>query len=275
MAILHETNFENIALPPIIYKYRVWENPEHKRMLTEGEIFFASPSDFNEQHECNLERDFDSLTDDMIFKFCYLTAPKNSYSSDSDRREIATRMITDSRIRNKEHQEEIQENFRNKINTDLSIFSASKHKDIFSLWQTFANDQTGFCIGLNTRKMFANNEIFGSGGCVEYYPIKNQPKIRPITFSKEEKIEDMMKVIYSLPDKFSREDEYRLAKSSMENKRISLNPLAFEEVILGCEMTKESKEEIKAIAIKRFPQIKIYQANYNYDLEIYAFQEIK
>ena len=51
--ILERKNFREMNLPSILYKYRNWEEDNHKRVLTHNELFFAEiiigerMSDFN------------------------------------------------------------------------------------------------------------------------------------------------------------------------------------------------------------------------------------
>lgn len=272
--IVNETTFEKLELPSKLYKYRIWRKPEHKRMLTDVELYFAPPLDCDEQHECNLKRDYSLLTDQMIFDFSYRTAPKNLYNSEEERMALATRMIKESPVHDPQHREEMHTYFREKLNGILSIFCASEHKDNFSLWQTFGDQQEGFCVGLNPRKMFENQEIFGSGGKVQYYSLDNPPKIRPLCFTEEEHIEDMMKVIFSLPDKYAKEDEFRLSKMFLNNKQVKINPHAIEEIILGAEMGSEHKEEIIAVVKKILPHAEVLQAACDYDLGFYSFTKI-
>lgn len=272
--ILRETTFDKIDLPDKIYKYRTWKKPEHKRVLTHKEIFFAAPLDCDEQHECNLERDFDALTDEMIYKFCYNVATKSGLP-ENERKEHAEKMLKETCVRDKAHQEKTHSLFRETLNQNLSLFSASQYRNVFTLWEDFAGRQEGLCVGFSTRKMFQSGEIFGSGGPVDYYPTSNPPKIRPLTFSEDEKMEDMMKVIFSLPDKFVREKEYRLAKSKLENKQVKLSADAYEEVILGDKIGEKDKKEILELVKREFPKVRLFQARCNYDIQDYLFEEIK
>jgi len=41
-------------LPRILYKYRDWKNEKHKRLITEQEIYFPSPLDFNDPFDSRI-----------------------------------------------------------------------------------------------------------------------------------------------------------------------------------------------------------------------------
>lgn len=48
-------------------------------MLTENEIYFSAPLNIDEQHECNLETDYDSVTEKTIYDFAFMKAPEFGY----------------------------------------------------------------------------------------------------------------------------------------------------------------------------------------------------
>lgn len=47
--------------PPIIYKYRNFSSLNHKAVLTNKELWFASPLSLNDPDDCRIEIDFRSL----------------------------------------------------------------------------------------------------------------------------------------------------------------------------------------------------------------------
>ncbi len=271
--IRNSTTFEKLILPNVLYKYRNWNNEEHKRILTHSEIYFAKPSDFDEQHECNLERDFASVTEEAFFN--YFKGKFDGLAPDEKFREMAKERMKNSKIFDKNHQELTHQIFLNSLDETVSIFCASEYKNILNLWNTFASGQEGFCVGFNTKRMFDGTEIFGSGGQVSYYDETNPPKIRALCKNNDERAEDMMKVIFSLPAKFKNEREYRLAKSLLVNRRVKIKPEVFEEIILGPEMEEDHKKEIIKIVKTNFQHANILQADYNESLETFSFNIVK
>jgi hypothetical protein len=49
---------EGMKIPPIIYKYRDWNNRNHKKLLLENKIFLSSPRDFEDKMDCNIPEEF-------------------------------------------------------------------------------------------------------------------------------------------------------------------------------------------------------------------------
>lgn len=271
MVFLRETTIEEVDLPKRLYKYRIWDKVEHKRLLTQNEIKFSAPFDCDEQHECNLPRDYDSVKEKMLFEYYYLTAPDMGYKSLTERFGIANYMMKNSPFHSKGHRIYIEEKFRQELNKQLSLFCTSPHKNNLNLWSSFAGGDSGFCVGFNTRKMFDTKEIFGSGGKVNYFPLNELPKIRPFCFTDEERIADMMQVVYTLPDIFAKEDEYRLTKMNIHIQTVQLNIDSFEEIILSEHINNTAKAEIIEIAKSRIPKAEISQAKFNLNTEDYDF----
>ncbi len=246
--------------PKILYKYRTWSKEEHKRLLTEGEIYYASPNDFNEVTECNLERDYDSVTDEMIWNYCRKRA---LYEAEKGKIlisniEVRTRDLYESNtFHDLENRKENEREFRESLNNSLSVFSASESSTNERLWSTFASERRGYCVGINFSAIYKNEDIFGSCGRVNYYDEKNPPKILPLSFSPQERISNMMQIIYSLPNKFKEEEEFRFTKMHISQKTVQLKPEWISEVILGSEISNKDESEIVRLVKSKYPNTEL------------------
>src|SRR5690349_10004988 len=38
-------------VPPVLYKYRTWENPQHQKIITQHEVWFAHPFTLNDPYD--------------------------------------------------------------------------------------------------------------------------------------------------------------------------------------------------------------------------------
>lgn len=182
--------------------------------------------------------------------------------------------VNNTPLKDIKHRQRMEIEFRKDLDKVLSIFCCSEHKDNYNLWTNFAANHTGFCVGFDTRIMLKGSEILGSGGKVDYYPLNRAPKRKPICLSDDERILEMQKVIFSLPDKYSDEDEYRLTKLHLRNRKVVINPKAIKEVIIGYKMSAKNRNEIVNITKSRFPDAKLLVAKYDNDREKYSFHEI-
>lgn len=267
---------DNTNLPDIIFKYRDWDDPKHKRILTEREIYYASPYESSDIHELTLEKDYSGVTDDDIYKFIYKTAPERGYFTHEQRDEIAKIMVKKTSFHNPRYRKNVETIFKQQLNRRLSIFSVSEHRDNNNLWNVFANGEMGFCVGLSPEAMFECGAVFGTAAKVKYYDTGNPPVIKgSISKSFEESVEETYELIYSLPDIFMDEDEFRITKMDIPNRQINLTPECYRQIILGSKISNKSKAEIIAISQKNFPDCPIYQAKFDFGADMYSFTEVK
>ena len=67
------TPFEEIEdIPPIIYKYRDWQDDYHKKIITDYQVFFAEPKSFKDPEDCKNPIRYDLLSTREIYEK-YLT----------------------------------------------------------------------------------------------------------------------------------------------------------------------------------------------------------
>lgn len=273
-SIIIKTDMGYVEMPEIVYKYRDWNNPVHKRVLTHREFYFASPNECQEQYECNLPVDYDQITSDLAYRFYYETAPSYGYITDEDRKAIATEMVQKRLFDAPEHRVVTEQKFRSRLNRDLALFCVSPFKDNFNLWEVFADSQTGFCVGLNTAKLVSNEQLIGSGGVVKYYKTGEPPKVPAISLNDEERIKKMMTIVYSLPDIYSEEKEYRFAKMYLPDRRFILPVDCFAEVIVGSSMPDDNVNMIRQLVENNMPGCKVIKANTNLSTEKYEFVSV-
>lgn len=260
--------------PKMVYKYRDWNNSYHRKILTESKIFYAKPESFNEPSECYLERDYDSITDSDILEYCRYTAKREGYDSTIDIEERAKFLFSINKFHDIGNREQSEIEFRKELNRMLSVFCTSEVKDNKRLWEAFANFHKGFCVGIDTLELFKEKNLFGSAGRVQYYDSKNPPKISPITIPPDSLSDKMMQIIYSLPDKFKEEKEFRFSKSFIPNQEVQLSDNSIREVILGDQIDNDIAEQIIYVTKSRFKKARILKAKFDYTLEYFVFDEL-
>jgi hypothetical protein len=266
---------EDIKLPDIVFKYRDWDDDNHKRILTDNEIYYASPYECSESHELTLEKDYSGITEDDIYNYIYATAPEKGYSSPEQRHEIARIMVKKTPFHDPRYRLNIETKFKQILNRRMSIFSVSEHRDNFNLWNVFAKSETGFCVGLSPDCMFHSGAIFGKASKVKYYPTENPPKIKAALLkSFEETVEETYELIYNLPDFYSDEDEFRITKLDIPRRQIKITTECYKQIILGGNIPEKSKSEIIGVAKNNFPDCPIYQAKFDFGSDMYSFTEI-
>jgi hypothetical protein len=260
--------------PKVVYKYRDWNNPNHRKILTESKIYYAKPSSFNEPTECHLERDYNSVTETDILDYCRYRAKLEGFVDSNENEKQAQYLFSINRFHDIDNRKKSEIEFRKELNKMLSVFCTSEVKDNKRLWEAFGANHKGFCVGIDTLEMFIDEELFGSAGRVKYYDKKNPPKISPITIPPNSVSDKMMQIIYSLPDKFNEEQEFRFAKSFIPNQEVQISDRSIVEVILGANMDKEIEYEIIETTKSRLKNAKVYKAKFDFTLEYFAFEQL-
>jgi hypothetical protein len=75
---ISKKTFEEMNLPDTIYKYRNWDDPFHKTIITQQEVYFAKPTSFEDPLDCKNPVRYDLLTDKDIYNH-YLDHSKEKY----------------------------------------------------------------------------------------------------------------------------------------------------------------------------------------------------
>ena len=254
-----ETDIENSSMPEVIYKYRTWANKNHKKVITEKKIYFASPLEMEEMHELFFDVDFSRIEDKKLFyQYFYEKAPQRGYFTHEERDRVAKYMVEHSPILNPENRNNHQENLRNDLDKYTSVFCASEHKNNMNLWNQFGGNHKGFCIGLNLKEITKIPQIASSIQKVQYS--KEKPKVNVFTMNQFEFIEKFMVSLFSLHEMFSDEDELRLVKVFMKEKENKLTDNCFRELILGANISDKDRGEILQIVDENFPNLPVEQA---------------
>lgn len=189
-----------MVMPEIVYKFRDWQNVNHRNVLYHNEIYLASPADFNDPFDCRIIPDF-SLLDTREKKIKYLQAiiPKNpSCNIDQALSNL------DEIIKNPENYEKQYHDFDDK---HLIVFCTCLKWDIIPLWSHYSNFHTGFCVGLSIEKLHSAF-TFSKMGELHYH---EYPSIDPMDRSDPNKyIGTSFKKTHFKSTEWEYEKEFRL-----------------------------------------------------------------
>jgi hypothetical protein len=250
------------SLPPILYKYRKWNDPDEKRIITNTEVFFGSPCVYQIEHEFNLPVDYD-LTDEELHKW-FSNDISLSLTPEEQKRQINNR-ITFSRdnnlaLYNEDERKKSQEEFQRRLCEELRIFCTSISRENDFCWRSYASGNSGFCIGLNTEKIFKTYEKQWGGRIVKYFPKDMSPpetKLFSIADDARRK-EDFENTIFCLKDLYSMEEEFRLIKLNSGNNCVTIDKEIIEEINLSPFISTSNREEIIQIVRHELPHVKIF-----------------
>lgn len=249
-------SFEEMDLPKTLYKYRDWDNPLHRRILREREIYFASPNSFVDPYDCHIPRRFDLLTDHQILEKYRIDLRKQHPSWGKDTlEEEAKNWFDKGLLRNKDHIVSFDKVFWDDFNRLFGVLSLTPIPDSKEMWIKYARNYSGICVGFNSLVLFNDSQHFGAGGPVSYF--SELPVLIPY---QEDSIIEHQRQIYSKEEKWSFEKEYRLSKFNIRNRSVTLPLTAYSEVIIGPKIQKNYKKDIIRLVTKRIPGIPLKES---------------
>ncbi len=233
---------DDIEFPKILYKYRNWNDKFNKRFINEREVFMASPNQFEDKLDCKSPVRYDLMTHEQA---------KVVYTRISNLDENLTRQQKRKRVRellnkkdylNPEFNENYQKIYFKGYFERLGILSLTAENCLDSMWEKYADNHSGFCVGYNSRILF---NFLGGGGKVEYPD--ELPILLPDPIMSREEMR--WKQVYFKEKKWEFEQEYRTQKfwefpATISDRQITLPKEAFNCVILGKNMSESDKTEI-------------------------------
>ncbi len=261
MIFTRDTTFEDTVLPEVFYKYRRWSNEQEKRLITHSEIYFSQPFESDIRNEFNFEIDTTYLSQDRLYDYYIKKTGDEAFAE----QQAKTFKLPDNCV----------ENIRKQLNERFFIFCVSEKKDNYNLWETFAELQKGFCVGIDLKRFFTlKQELLGAYRKVDYYKPHQIPKFRPYHSNDDERNEDMFNVIFNQPEVYRKEEEHRFSKIDILKKTSEVPADCVREIILGSQFPSGDEENVRSLIGENFPDSKISKAHCDYDNQYIYFSEI-
>lgn len=242
--------------PPLIFKYRECNNEYHLRFITEKEVFMSPPSRFDDVKDCKITTRYDLLTDEEAFILGLKLASFRPSKINQIFKE-AYEFVEEKNYKDPEVYQNFITYYNNNFDKSIGILCLTENPNSNHLWEDYAKNSTGFCIGYNTEIMF---QFLGGGGKVIY--VDELPIIKPEPIMDHKEIHH--KTVFFKERKWEKEDEYRTMKSfqypaTEEDRQIKLPIEAYNCIIIGEHM--ENKEQFKKLIKDNLGNIPIYEQN--------------
>jgi hypothetical protein len=246
--------------PEVVYKYRVWDDENHKKVITNQELYYSPPSKFPDPNDCKGAIQYNLLTKEERIKFIeYKIRENNTGQSRNFYRSESRRLFKTSPLRDNNKINELNRETFEEFNQRFGVLCLTPNPKIMKMWNDYSNDHKGFCVGYYSEYLF---EQLG-GGCKVFYE-KELPVIYPNPIHSQD--EQHIYQVYFKEEKWSFEDEYRthtfnISPLSKEDRTVIVNPRAFKELILGAKLSSEEKQEIVNSIPSILNQIQILKAD--------------
>ena len=255
LLIIDYTDLNRITLPPILYKYREFDNQYHMRILSDNIVYFAAPNTFSDKKDCHPEEVFPPK--EIVFqRYWEKSLQEFPIMTYENRLQYVINQVSSAPILNKETRGALI----NAIFADYckchGVFSVTANPSNDLMWQKYAKGHTGFCVGFDSSKLAT---VSGSGGPIAY--CDEAPKIQIWVDDQET---EYFKRVFCKERQWDYEQEYRICKTwspeVIENgvdRNVCLPEGCIVSVICGCNMKPTNVEKMKKLLARYQPQAKL------------------
>ncbi len=255
-------------LPKYLYKYRDWDDQNHKKLLTQNEIYFTSAKQFNDPFDSTILLRYDLLEDahflELYKKHIKMQNPqlKDEAIEDLAKKEMSKGLYKDPNHL-KRHYDYVQE----KRYKDFGIFSCSEIHNSILMWSLYSNSHEGFCVGFNAEKMktFFEKISVSLGVVIEHHEVeyvKDYPILNPSEMTIEQIVLKAL-IIKAANWEYEKEHRFILMKHPsfhLKERNIRIQSGIICKVILGCNMPALQRREIIGLLREQPDKIELLQA---------------
>lgn len=242
-------------IPKLIYKYRNFETninyKNHFELLNDGLVYLAKPNDFNDPFDCQIPINYDEFIQDPNALTNYITQEfkKNPQRFVSTNLETAISNAKIGNLSDPVFVKNYKNHMINHLNESFGVLSLSKEYDNINLWSHYSYGHTGFCFGINTKKLLELYTIDGSISPVNY--LSNYPIISPL----DDGIGALKVQLFSKSKSWSTEKEYRLIMTGFGGKTLDISE-TIENIYLGCKISEDNRKRIKDLMKTKYGNVK-------------------
>ena len=241
------------GIPDILYKYRSWNDKNHKRLLTDRELYFASFDQFNDPFDGAVPFKYkpEQLTEENIF-LKMLEVAKHDHPEWDDARlhEYCYEHQRRRHLSDEQYINDFQTEHQKDINVEFGIVTLAEQPDNYLLWSHYSSSHTGFCVG------FYSGALKLLEGWL--YPVSYDTEL-PLLDLFGDVTESVRKLLFTKGEHWKYEREYRLVKLGNYRTTVTLSSDAFACVVLGCKMGTKDKLEILDLLEKQLPHLTVYE----------------
>lgn len=235
-----------------LYKYRSWGNDFHKRVLTSQEIFFSTPSEFNDPFDCSCFINYSLLTSKDIQK----DLNRHFSNKGFNRKERRDRFRHHRKAQIEEARQNLPEANVKAINETYGIFSLSAKNDNILMWAHYSDFHKGICIGFDSNYLENIEPVNLPGSELHLCKVKYSDKYPELNPKDPYYLHKMMTTKAA---DWSYEEEYRLVYFKGANQISKLPREAFTKIILGCKFPDNQVESVKTILASNRIRADVYK----------------
>lgn len=248
-----EIEWDGGYIPKTVYKYRDWENANHRKILEEKSIWVPDSFDFNDPFDCNIPIAYDLLMNDdaLAEKYIRRLIQNSKTISPNDIEAEIQKRFAEKKYKDPIFLKKLKDEMHSSARMTHGIFSVTPINNNILMWSHYANSHKGLCIGFDSEKLF---KFLGGGGHVNY------SEKYPIISPTDEHEKQYAYQFFTKSHHWEYEIEYRLTAFQKYNVNIAITPDVISEVVFGANMKNEHKTEVKKILKNSLPHVKCFSA---------------
>jgi hypothetical protein len=267
MVKIEFVKYEDIEAPPVLYKYRHWDNEFHRKTITVPSVYLSSPSGFEDPLDCKIPIRYDLLRHAEFFDKLVTESKRvnKHFLSFQDHFNWAGNRYLESALHDPKRLRELEDRISKDYDAKIGILSLTAYPLNLTMWNNYSNRNKGFCVGYDSKLLF---RFLGGGREVEY------PDELPIIMPFIEPHMMHYLRVYHKEKKWEFEREYRTLKfwedgGSINQRNIRIAKECILEVLLGPKIEIQHKTEIEKIISEKLPHVIIKETKIENGVVVY------
>ena len=257
-------------IPHHLYKYRDWRNDNHKKIITQQQVYFASIDNLDDPSEGKIAIRYDlEPYDNTIRQLKEVMAyDRMHYDEKELKKNVYTIMKSIGSGNNAFMKYFHDENYVLNCRRG-GIFSLSEKVDIDSMWTHYSNAHTGFAVEFDTYKLEDYFISIGNryGICTTWLKVNYVDKMPNIIPSKLKDAEYFSETYQNKLRSFEANKEYRSFLFDFPNTPLIIPKETISAIYFGIRMVEEDKEDIISTIKRCNIQCEVFEINMNYSSE--------
>jgi hypothetical protein len=223
-------------IPDVLYKYRSLSgdrSKEHVRQtIVENEVYFCSPSSFNDPFDCRVHFSFEG-DDEAWIGYLRGFLAKHRPELDRNQREAEIHRIVTTEHRHRDPQvlRDMLDDLQNQI-YDLGVFSLSARNDGNLMWSYYAHHHEGICLGFLHRV----------GPLGPAFPVEYSSNFPQMDWLNDDYNSEV--ILLTKADAWRHEREWRVMDWHGGPGIREYPPELLREVILGARISEKDRDQV-------------------------------
>lgn len=241
-----------------LYKYKTFncekvDSLDRARdIFHKNELYFSSPSDFNDPFDCLVHLDFKRIKKDEFWRYYDNVLARKTNLTQQERKESFETAYASKEIENI-----FVHSLQNSFNS-RGVYSLSSKNDDILMWSHYSDGHRGYCFELDELK-------------IEAQKVKYKKRFPKFNLFGNDMLLKILLFTKPLPWKYEREWRY----FSKESGPIKINNNSIKSVIFGSQMDEKNRKSLLEIVERGNHHPNIFEAIINSDTYSVSIEKYK